>query len=194
MKFKLFVAASALVISSGLSFAAPINFAVDPSQSPAEFLATGKPGFLKIHGEGAKVSGSGVIDGNKLTGSFKLALDGFKTGIDLRDTHMKEKYLEVGKFPEAILTLDPMDIAWPAETSSKAFTGKLTIKGVEKAVQGTLSLKKDGEKAVGNAEFTVKLADYPIGVPSHLGITVAEVVNVTVKISADQKSTVAAAP
>jgi len=156
------------------------TWTVVPAESPVSFLATGKPGFLKIRGEGASLSGAATDEGGKLSGSFKVALSALKTGIDLRDEHMKEKYLETGKHPEASLTLDPIAVDLAKGGDDLAFTGKLTVKGVEKPVSGTFDLEPEKDGAVkGKAVFKVVIEDYPIGVPSHLGVTVAESVEVT---------------
>src|SRR5207248_2442418 len=50
---------------------------------------------------------------------IKLALDTLKSGIDLRDSHMKNKYFEIGKFPIASLL--------QGTASGGKFTGQLSI-------------------------------------------------------------------
>jgi hypothetical protein len=71
-----------------------------------------------------------------------------------------------------VLVLDPV-IAGP----SFVWGGKLTLKGVTKPVTGKASYTGGKLKAF----FTVNIKDFPsIGVPSHLGVTVANTVDVEV--------------
>jgi polyisoprenoid-binding protein YceI len=171
-----------------------VTFEVNSGSSPVEFLATGKPGFLKIKGEGAKLKGRAEIKSGSLAGDFSVDLIPLKTGIDLRDEHMKERYLETGMFPEAKLVLDPVKIAEGQGGRDIPFTGKLSIKGKENPVKGNVSVDfapgaagSSGSRiAKGTARFSLKIADYPIGVPSHLGVTVADSVDVSVQFVATE--------
>lgn len=165
----------------------PVAFEVDSKQSPVTFLAIGKPGFLRIKGEGALVSGSAEMTDLGLRGTFKVALADFRTGIDLRDQHMKEKYLEVAKYPEAVLVLDPMKVGLTGKEASE-FTGQFSLKGKSKSIKGTASLTTEGDKVEGEAKFSISLAEFDVGIPSHLGVKVAEDVEITVKIVGIKKA------
>jgi polyisoprenoid-binding protein YceI len=176
-----------LLFGAAAADAQAVKWVVKPEASPVTFLATGKPGFLKINGEGAKLEGTGHVEGGKLTGAFDVNVDAFKTGIDLRDEHMKNKYLETGKFPKAHLVLEAVAID-PASTSEqeKDFTGKLTIKGVEKPVSGKMTVTFSGKQVKGEATFPVQIDEYPIEVPVYLGVTVAKSVDVKVEFVGEQ--------
>ena len=54
------------------------------------------------------------------TGHFVVGLDDLKTGIELRDKHMKEKYLETPKWKDAFFDLD----AWTPTDKASQFGGK----------------------------------------------------------------------
>lgn len=178
-----------LLVAAPAVAAESVTFEVKPASSPVTFLATGKPGFLKIQGEGAQLAGSAKLEGQILSGSFDVALKELKTGIELRDEHMKEKYLEVPTHPTAKLVLSPLTLAKTDGHVEAPFQGTLTIKGVEKPVAGTVALDLGADAVTGEAKMEVKLSDYPIGVPSYLGVSVAETVAVTVKIDASKKAT-----
>src|SRR5438046_2728106 len=95
-----------LMLLVGTALAADWNLPVGGKNGEVEFLATGRPSALKIRGkikEDAKdaLTGKLQVTGANVTGTAKLALDMLDTGIDLRNKHMKEKYLETGKFPTA---------------------------------------------------------------------------------------------
>lgn len=72
------------------------------------FDSVGKPSMLKIHGDGAETSGLLKIDHTLITGEFTAHLTSLKTGIDRRDEHMKNKYLEISRFPDAVFKLDSL--------------------------------------------------------------------------------------
>lgn len=142
----------------------------------ATFEAVGKPSLLKVKGEGAKIVGELKLDAGKASGRFELDLNQFVTGIGLRDRHMKEKYLETDKFPKTVLEVSQVDLPkdFKAGQSAKAvrFKGTLTLKGVSKPITGQLSV--NGENMATVAEFEFSLNDYPIGVPSYMGVTIAD--------------------
>lgn len=151
------------------------------SGAKARFEASGKPSLMKIRGEGAEVTGELQLGDSTATGKFELTLNQFDTGIGLRDRHMKEKYLETEKFPRAILEVK--EVALPkgfqpgTDIKDAAFKGLLTLKGVTKPVSGTLNVH--GKELAINAKFQFSLADFPIGVPTYMGITVADQVSVS---------------
>lgn len=138
-----------------------------------EWTAVGNPGFLRITGENGYVEGVAHDDGTHAWGEFKVALADFDTGMGLRNRHMKEKYLEVEKHPHAILKLNKV-----RHGASFPWEGVLTLKGESHPVKGKGEYSGDKVKA----EFTVDISKYPsIGVPSWLGVTMAEEVNVSLE-------------
>lgn len=169
---------------STVAHAENVHWTVDSSKSPVTFQAIGKPGFLKINGENTAVEGAIESKDGKLSGSLNVPLTSIKTGIDLRDEHMKNKYFDVSKYPNAVLILD--ETPSTLDGKEQTFTGKLKLKDIEKPVKGTLTFKnQDGKEASGHADFEVKMSDYEaLGVPSYKGVTVAETVKVSVDIVA----------
>ncbi len=181
---------SAVTIFSVSSHAlgAIAEYAAGPT-SEATFEAVGRPSMLKIKGHGAKVEGSVQVDGANAKGKFNLDLNQFTTGIGLRDSHMKERYLETPKYPKSVFEIEqvelPSDWAPGKSVESAKFKGKLTIKDVTKPVEGTVKIA--GEQLATEANFNISLKDYPIGVPSYMGVSVADNVNVRVAIPAFTK-------
>lgn len=166
MKF----AGHAIISVLALLLTAPLHATtVQKVEGTVRFAAKGNPGFLRIDGEGGKVQGSVTEDAGNTTGELTVELKDFKTGISLRDEHMRDKYLEVAKFPLATLKLKSV--------TGETWTGDLTLKGVTKPVSGKVSADKI-------ATFKVNLEEYPIGVPSYLGVTVAKEVEVVVNLKA----------
>lgn len=152
--------------------------AVKSKSGEVHFLAKGNPGFMKIEG---KSSGglTGELDpaNTSAPGVFTFAMSELETGIELRDEHMKEKYLEVEKFPEAKLVLKNVAGLSAIDGNGKgSFSGTLTLHGVSRDVSGSYEI--EGRKV--KASFTTKISDYAINVPSWMGVTVADNVDVTV--------------
>lgn len=154
-----------------------------------KFTATGKPGFLKIKGESKKkgLEGELNIEKTQASGKFTLDLSVLDTGIDLRNSHMKEKYLEVQKFPKAVIVINPIALSSDGIKSDikKEFTGKLTLHDVTRDIKGTFQFENKLQTA--KAQFTIKVSDFKIDVPKYLGITVSESVDVEVDIAFKQK-------
>lgn len=154
--------------------AAPIKI----KTGEVSFLAKGNPGFMKIEG---KSSGglSGELDpaNTESPGVFIFSVKNLETGIDLRDEHMKEKYLEVAKYPEAKLLLKKVDGLTAIDADSKgSFSGTLTLHGVSRDVKGTYEIVD--RKVI--ARFNALLSDFAIIVPSWMGVTVADNVDIIV--------------
>lgn len=145
-------------------------------------LAIGMPSFLKVNVSGTGPYGELIVGEDKLvSGTLKLNFSKLDTGIGLRDSHLKNKYLEVAKFKESTLTLSALRFT---ETFGKdlQFTGELKIKDTIKKVSGSYQLAKveDGGYRL-TAKFAFKMSEFPIGIPSYSGITMADEVKVEVE-------------
>jgi len=156
----------------------------------SEFVAVGKPSALKIHGQSADgLSGILTLNNNIIQGELEFSVDSLVTGVELRDHHMKEKYLETKTFPKAKLSIDKLQLASDPQvdgfkTNGLSFTGQLTLHGITRPVTGTIDLNTSSGVTKGEGKFDLKLSDYKIDVPSYLGITVADTVSVKVHLEA----------
>jgi polyisoprenoid-binding protein YceI len=162
---------------------------LDQGTGETEFLALGRPSALKIVGKGAAPKGTIIFEAGKATGTARFSLASLDTGIGMRNEHMKTKYLEVEKFPEATLTLTKLEI--PAEKLrgdfapfDVPFEGKLSLHGVEKPVSGTSKVSLSGAKLTIEANFGLEISDYGIASPGYGGVTMAKEVKVSIKSSA----------
>jgi polyisoprenoid-binding protein YceI len=121
-----------------------------------KFKATGNPGFLQI---------SGHIPEEDITGDCHVGVAKLKnldTGIGMRNRHATEKYLEVGKYPEAKLDLAKNLLTLHGKTR--------WVKVAYKSKRPTLDVS-----------FDFKLSDFGIEIPSFMGVTVADTVNVRIE-------------
>ncbi len=161
-----------LTLSSAWSASYKVN------QGEVEFTAKGFPTFITISGKSQNVSGELGLVGKKAQGKFKLPLNTLKTGMDLRDEHMTQKYLEVGKFPEATLTLNEFDLRDSGEVQ-----GLLKLHNVEKPIRITYESELTETGIIIKTEFSLQLSDYGIDIPSFQGITVAKEIKLRVAFS-----------
>lgn len=148
------------------------SYTVKKTDSTVTFVTTATPGFLKITGKGGHVEGKLKVVEGVVSGNLWVPLKDFDTGIELRNKHMREKYLVVKDFPDATLTLLPF-----AHANVGTFKGILKIKKDSKPVEGTYKF----EGGLVSAKLTINVKDFPsIGVPSYLGVTAADSVDITV--------------
>jgi polyisoprenoid-binding protein YceI len=123
-------------------------------------------------------------------GSLAVDLRTVDTGIDLRNEHLREKYLEVDKgegYDQAILSevaLQGLNADAPAGKGS--FTGSLMLHGVKKTVTGPAEIRQGGTGWRVRASFPLNLPDYNIAKPRYLGVGVKDTVQVTVTFTATQ--------
>lgn len=125
-------------------------------------------------------------DGNALT--VTVPLKNLSTGISLRDKHMKEKYLQVGQFPNAELTVGRSSLKIPADgTESTGDTsGTMKLHGKTKNVSFHYSAKRSGAQMQVNGTVRVNMNDFGIEVPSYLGVTVKPDIDIAVKFNANE--------
>src|SRR5262245_49694569 len=123
--------------SNSASPATAIHVELEKKGGCVEFFAVGWPSALKIHGKGRGPEGQLQVVGNQVNGTIEFDLDTLETGIELRDRHMKEQYLQTARFPRAALKLEGLDAKRLADSSgsvSLPFRGMLSLHGVDKPV------------------------------------------------------------
>jgi polyisoprenoid-binding protein YceI len=156
------------------------QFDIKPDQGKVEFKTKGWPNLVNIKGEGEGLQGQLTQNDKKISGTLSFNLTTLKTGIDLRDEHMKNKYLNVSQYPNATLTLN--DLILPENLSENFnFSGSLELHGVAKQVNGTATLNNEDNKLKMKAEIPLVLSDFKIEIPSYQGITVADKVQVSIE-------------
>ncbi len=123
-----------------------------------------------------------------LTGELALDLSTIDTGIDLRNHHLRDKYLEVGRgrgFDKAALSeIVVSDAAGTDFQGKSGFSGTLLLHGVKKPVSGTVEFRRAGTAAQVDASFPLTLTDFSIEPPVYLGVGVANRVMVKVQLTA----------
>jgi polyisoprenoid-binding protein YceI len=147
-----------------------------PTDAHVGFLASG-PAGMKIEGTTTDLKVSD--DGTNVVVEVPLA--NLSTGIALRDHHMKEKYLEVPKYPSATLTIARAALKFPASGDHVAadVPGSLKLHGQTKPISIHYDAKGDGGGFSTQGKFRVNMGDFGISVPSYLGVTVKPEVDVS---------------
>lgn len=129
------------------------------------------------------------------SGQLVLDLRTIDTGIDLRNQHLRDNYLEVGKasgFEKATLSelsLPDVDGRW---TGGKTrFLAQMMLHGVKKSVAGNADVRLSGGKARVEARFTLRLPDFEIPPPRYLGVGVSDEIQIvavlTLETAGDSK-------
>src|SRR5215468_4263304 len=99
------------VLALALLLALPILAATKISGEPTAGFHGRGPGGFSLEGKTHELKVED--DGSVL--KFTVPLAGLQTGIGLRDRHMREKYLQVDKYPDAVLELPWSSVKLPSD-------------------------------------------------------------------------------
>ncbi len=123
-------------------------------------------------------------------GTLTLDLRTLDTGIDLRTSHMKDEYLEVGKgagYDKATLSdIQVGDIDPQTFQGRTFFTGDLLLHGTHKPIRGQADVKRSSGSVRVDASFPLKLTEYGIAKPQYLGVGVRDQLEVKVSFLISQ--------
>ncbi|GAB4298486.1 MAG: hypothetical protein Kow0098_23770 [Ignavibacteriaceae bacterium] len=202
MKIKTFSFISILSFLLTVSVFAQSGFKADATDNRNQASFISDAPFEKIVGVANGLEANVMLDINNITnnpkGMVKVPVDKIKTGIDLRDEHLRSKdWLYADKYPAALFELISIENSNSNSLSNGKKTdvklkGKFSVHGVtnEVIVPATLTYFKENEMTkskmpgnllVVNTEFNIKLSDYGIRIPD----MVVGKVNDEVKITAN---------
>ncbi|UJP64275.1 YceI family protein [Mongoliitalea daihaiensis] len=136
--------------------------------------------------EGKSNELNGLVDLENNLLDFFIDLNTLKTGIGLRDRHMRENYLETKKFPFAeftgkLKTVPKLTNGTPVNVVA---SGQFKIHGVEKNIEVPGQLTLEGNELLLKASFKVLLSDYKISIPKVMFYELAEeqIVNLSIRL------------
>jgi polyisoprenoid-binding protein YceI len=192
MKFTHAVAGLSLIALAFQASAAEQTFKVT-GEKPTHQIATVESAtdFETFVGRTSKVTGSVKFDPatRKASGNFTVDVSSIKTGIDLRDEHMRSPmWLNAEK--HKTITFKSTKIKYE-KGDNYTITGKLTLHGVTKEIKVKAVLKHLAESSKSTAAgfkgdvlqvkstFNFKMSDYGIKIPD----MAAAKVNDSVKIN-----------
>jgi polyisoprenoid-binding protein YceI len=156
--------------------AAPGHAAVSSaSQSTVSFKAIGTG--MTIEGTTSSLT---VLEQNGSV-TITVPLANLTTGISLRDSHMRDKYLEVQKYPNAVLVVGraALQLPAPGARGSGDATGTIQIHGQTRPCTVHYEAGADGSGYSVKGQLRVNMNDFGITVPSYLGVTVKPDVDVS---------------
>ena len=164
--------------------AAPASAALSNTGDARIVFKAAGPAGLSFEGKGRDIKLK--EEGSEVVVSVKL--DTLATGIELRDRHMKEKYLETGKYPTATLEVDKSKLHFPDGSAvSGSADGKLTLHGVTRPVKVSYRADGDSKQAKVDGSMRINMKDFKIEVPNYLGVTVKPNIDVEVKLGVVNK-------
>jgi polyisoprenoid-binding protein YceI len=154
---------------------------------PAQVVFQGKgPGGLKIEGKTGAVT---VTEGEK-TLTVEVTLKDLTTGIALRDRHMRDKYLEVEKFPTTKLEVDKAALQFPAPGGSVSgeAKGMYSLHGKQKELPFKYKASCNTASVCNvTGNIAMNINDFGITIPVYLGVTMKPDVTVDISFQAEKK-------
>jgi len=145
-----------------------------------EFVSTAP--LLEFTGKSNHLAGLINFDENKV--DFYVDLNTIDTGINLRNRHMRDSYLETEKFPFAEFTgslVTPYDFE-KGEVQEVTVNGIFTIHGVEQERDISGTLEKTAEGMMLKASWVVLLEDHDIRKPRVVFYELADEQTVSISI------------
>lgn len=138
--------------------------------SVATFHALGTVGGMKIDGSTSELN----VTDDGTTVKVIVTLTNLDTKMDLRNKHMREKYLEVQTYPTADLSVARSALKLPAvgASSSGDAPGTMKIHGKEHAVTVHYAAGNSGGNITVKGSTRVSIPDYGITIPTYMGVSV----------------------
>ena len=166
----------AFVLVASVSSAAPLAV----KGASVSFGTKANVGMV-IEGTTASIT----VDEDAKNVTLVVPLTNLTTGVDLRDKHMKEKYLEVEKFPEAKLVIERACLALPeAGEKSGECPGAFTLHGQTKGVTVKFKASVTGKSTEVDASFTANFVDHGVEEPKYMAIKVKPTVDIKARFTA----------
>lgn len=166
-------AAIAVLLFVQMAAAAPVKFLLAGRDGRNVIKFISKAPLETIEGKTGQIDGTievDLSDANTAAGQFEVDLTTVKTGIEMRDQHMREGYLHTDSFPKAVFKLikvtkagqKPLADGQPVEIEAQ---GELTIHGITRpvAVSGTVTFLKESEQT--QARLPGDLLHIDVGAP-----------------------------
>jgi len=186
--------------------AAPTKFLLQSRDGRNVIKFVSKAPLETIEGVTGKIDGTieaDLSDAMTAAGQFEVDLTTVKTGIEMRDGHMREQYLHTDSFPKATFKLTKVTKAGAkaladGQTVEITADGELTIHGVTKpvSVSGTVTYMKESEQTQArlpgdllhvDISFPILLSDFNVERPKFVLLKVSDKVNIVVDVFATTK-------
>lgn len=183
--------AISLLVAGTISLAAPILYATEyhvDTVAARQVKFISKASIESFEGVTQRIDGYAVIPPDALQAGkgpdssrfyFEVDLNALDTGIGLRNRHMRENYLETDQYPFAQYAGSIAQVSRTSDTSlAVSVSGDMTIHGVKRSVQATLSAGPNGQRYHIRGQFPVALPDYKIKIPKLMFMKISDTVQV----------------
>lgn len=122
----------------------------------------------------------------EIDGAFSVDLRTLDTGIGLRNTHLRDNYLEVSRGPTyetAVLNAVVLDAPAPSRgrSATLGFKGVLSVHGNARPIAGTAEVAHKGDTLDVKVKFPLRIDVYEIARPTYLGVGVTNQIDVEVR-------------
>jgi len=149
-------------------------------------------------GKSSKVTGTLSVDPadiTKTSGSFEVPVVSLRTGNDLRDEHLQgDGWLDAKNNPKVHFEITEIVLGKKASSALEKnkdtkvqVNGKLTAHGITRPVTTHGTVHWSDTALLIKAEFTLKLEDHQVSVPSIVRLKVANEIDVSVDLRAIPK-------
>jgi len=159
-----------------------VRFLSDATIDDFEGVTDRIDGFVRLGGAGGSgEAGSGLAVGATAGSDFYLEVDlaSLDTGIRLRNRHMRDNYLETGRFPYASFAGSFARVsAAPGGGFTVVGGGELSIHGVNRAANIVCAVDPSGTGYRARCSFAVLLSDYDIDIPKVMFMKLANEIRV----------------
>lgn len=153
-------------------------------KSKVSFTAVGSPGAMSFEGRTSDITLA--QEGETLR--FTVPVDTITTGIDLRDKHMRETYVQSATFPTFVLELPAAQVQLPAAGKAEGTVqATFSAHGVAAPVEVKWNAEKSGQGWKIKASFPFDVGAHGIAIPSYLGVTIDKAMKASVQISVAQE-------
>jgi len=193
MRIRIFIAAFVVLLTTAVR-ADQFGLDVAQSKDTVYFRSTAQLEF--IEGKTNVIAGSITVDPSNISadagGILQCDLQTLKTGIDMRDEHMRDRYLHTEKYPYAYFELKSVSglpaSLQPGTAYQGTAIGYFYIHGGKRQITAplTVTLHKlgDTQSLTTKATFTIKLDDYGIERPKAIFMKLAETIEIEVVFNA----------
>lgn len=167
------------------------HFGTHPARTNITFIS--EADLETIHGITHAIRGTVSVDaaGTKASGMLRVGVGTLRTGIALRDEHLRSSdWLDVAKHPTIDLQL--VSASEGADKQTWRYAAKITIKGITKSFEGTARITAFPDhvgKALGagswvrvRTQFEVTLSEFGIKIPEAIGLKVSKTWRVGVDV------------
>jgi polyisoprenoid-binding protein YceI len=199
------IAVSITILVASVASAAPRTYTIPTDEkNVASFRID--DAIERIAGTTTKVSGTIVADPDNAAGSsteVRVELASLDTGIPMRNQHIRERFLETAKYPQATFKSVSVNAAAAAIAPNKPVdvevTGDFTMHGITKRITVpvrivlipesdlTKSTRGPGDWVHATATFSVKLADYDVHVPDTFLVNTVDPIPVKIDVFANAR-------